>query len=65
MSRPNPRERIIAVASLLEARDFVVSALPSISVSRLSAILCPKARSGMLCKNFPPEFVFTNGEGRV
>ena len=27
----------------------VASALPSISVRRLSAILCPRARSGMLC----------------
>ena len=36
--RPNPRERIIVVASLLVARGFVASALPSIIVSRLSAI---------------------------
>ena len=29
------------------ARGFVVSALPSISVRRLSANLCPRARSGV------------------
>ena len=39
----------MSVASLLVARGFVVSAPPSISVRRLSAILCPRARSGMLC----------------
>ena len=40
------------VASLLVARGVVVSALPLISVRRLSAILCPRARSGAACCAF-------------
>ena len=63
------RERIIAVASLLVARGLVASAPPSISVKRLSAILCPRARSGMLClwaSDCPPSTKMNvKGEGRV
>ena len=45
------RERIIAVASLLEAQGFMVSALPSISVSGLRL-------------DFPPTQKDAKGEGR-